>query len=62
MAKKDYKKKEEQVNYEERAREILEKAEPSFRFAMAVQFVGYHPEPVNRPTMPRSVRDITLVL
>jgi len=51
-----------QVNYLELAREILEKAKPRLQFAMAVQFAGYHPpEPVKRPEMPRSVRDITLV-
>ena len=50
------------INYMELAREILKKAEPSLRLAMAVQFAGYHPEQVTRLIMPRSDKDITLIL
>jgi len=63
MANENYQE-DNQVNYEKqrKLRKIMEKAELSFRFAMAVNFAGYHPEPVNMPIMPRNARDITLVL
>jgi len=54
--------KQDKVNYEELARKILEKGELSLRLTMAVNFVGYHSEPLTIPVTLRSTRDITLVL
>lgn len=61
---KETKKKDNQVNYEKQRelRKILEEYEPSFQLAMAARLAGYHPQPVNIPTMLRSARDITLIL